>query len=768
MRKPKGKRKKEKRKRSSIRLSYFFLFPFSFFLVVGECRAQLPQIRLDRIFPLGARAGEQVVLDIAGKDLQEAKALHFDRPGFKAELIKPNQFKVTVTGDVPPGTYEVRAVGKFGISGSRLLAVQRGLTEVREVEPNDTLDKAQAVPMNVAINGTSDANGVDYYRFPARKGERVTIDCQAYRLDSLLRASLTVLTADGRELARGRPYFDRFDVLIDFVVPADGNYLVRLHDATYNGDLPYRLVISTRPLLEVAFPPALAPGPSAQVVALGRNFATAPSSTLLRSVANSICLCSCLQIPLSPCHLVTLSPCLFPAPAPSGWEALPCCITPPTDPRAIARLDFSVHLPAPALNARGFQVWPKEVPDALNPLTLLWASAPLTLEREPNDTPQTAQQLTLPTVVCGRFDQPGDVDWYAFTAKAGEKIAVDLYAERLGWPGDPFVVVVDGNGNELETYDDQGNAMDPFSQQSRDPAGVFTVPADGTYQLRVQERYGGGGPRYVYALRVGKAEPDFYPLMFHETTNDASCPVLRRGGTAFYEFCLNRRDGFDGPATVEAEELPRGVSCPPVYVSPQTEFATVVFRAAADAPEWSGPIRLNAWATIGGKRVERAVACAERRFPDGNANNTARACRQVCLAVRAKAAYVLQVPAVKRLLPPGGSLEVKVKAERYWPDFKGAIQVAGWKPPPGFDVTPAEIAADKTETRVKISAGGDVPPGVYSLVLRGEAQIAFQPDPNMADKPIYRVADPALPLTLVVIPFQTLAVPAMTIWPGPR
>jgi hypothetical protein len=695
----------------------------------------LPQIRLDRVFPLGARVGEQVLLDIAGKDLQEAKSLYFDQPRyFKTELIKPNQFKITVAADTPPGTYEVRAVGKFGISGSRLLAVQRGLTEVREVEPNDTPDKAQPVPQNVAINGTSDGNGVDYYRFPARKGQRILLDCYAYRLDSPLRASLTLLTMDGRELARGRPYFDRFDVFIDFVAPADGDYLVRIHDAVYNGDLPYRLVITTRPVLEAAFPPAVAPGRPTQIVALGRNLTSAPS------------------------HL----------PAPAGWGVQPCTVTPPTDPQAVERLAYSVHPPAPALNARGFQVWPKEVPDALNPLTLLWAAAPLTLEREPNDSPTAAQMLTLPTVVCGRFDQPGDVDWYAFTAKANDKIAIDLYAERLGRPGDPFVVVVDANGNELETHDDHGNAMDPFSQQNRDPAGVFTVPADGPYRLRVQERYGGGGPQYVYALRVGKAAPDFYPIVFHETTNDPSCPVLRQGGTAFYEFCLNRRDGFDGPATVEAVELPRGVSCPPVHVSPQTEFTSVVFRAAPDAPEWNGAIRLKAWARINGQRVERAVACAERRLPDGNANNTGRASRQTCLAVRAKATYFLDVPAEKRLLAPGGALEVKVKAQRLWDDFKGGIQVSAWKPPPGFDITAAEIAPDKTETPIKITASGDVPPGVYSIILRGEAQAAFQPDLSMADKPMYRVADPALPLKLVVLPYQALAVPAMNLWPGVR
>ena len=108
-------------------------------------------------------------------------------------------------------THDVRAIGKFGISGARLFAVSRGLVEIREIEPNDTPYKAQAVPLNVAINGTSDGNGDDFFRFPARKGERVTIDCQAFRLDSTMRASMALATADGRVLAQSKPYYARTD-----------------------------------------------------------------------------------------------------------------------------------------------------------------------------------------------------------------------------------------------------------------------------------------------------------------------------------------------------------------------------------------------------------------------------------------------------------------------------------------------------------------------------------------------------------------------------
>src|SRR5262249_36211525 len=150
-------------------------------------------------------------------------------------------------------------------------------------------------------------------------------------------------------------------------------------------------------------------------------------------------------------------------------------------------------------------------------------------------------------------------------------------------------------------------------------------------RMLVQDRYRNGGARFFYALYIGKPEADFYPVVCHETPVDPSCPVLRQGGSAFYELCLNRRD-FSGFVTVEAENLPPGVTCPPEHVSPQTQFANVVFAGAPGAPEWAGAVRLKAWALIGGRRVEREVRCSQRRWAIDNIN-TSRVCREVCLAV---------------------------------------------------------------------------------------------------------------------------------------
>jgi hypothetical protein len=46
----------------------------------------------------------------------------------------------------------------------------------------------------------------------------------------------------------------------------------------------------------------------------------------------------------------------------------------------------------------------------------------------------------------------------------------------------------------------------------------------------------------------------------------------------------------------------------------------------------------------------------------------------------------------------------------------------------------------------------DVPPGEYSVVLRGDAQVPFNRDPAAANRPLVRVADPSTPWAVTVTP----------------
>ena len=112
-----------------------FVSSFLFLLMVlvgqGSLRAQLPVARLLTVFPPGGKVGSQFEVGLTGADLDEANQLHFSHAGITAKqkvvetngLPGANKFLVTIAPGVPPGVYEARVVGRFGISNPRSFVV---------------------------------------------------------------------------------------------------------------------------------------------------------------------------------------------------------------------------------------------------------------------------------------------------------------------------------------------------------------------------------------------------------------------------------------------------------------------------------------------------------------------------------------------------------------------------------------------------------------------------------------------------------------------
>ena len=82
---------------------------------------------------------------------------------------------------------------------------------------------------------------------------------------------MTLSDAAGKEFAQSKPYYGRTDPFLDFIAPVDGAYVLRIHDATFSGGQPYRLIISNRPQIENVFPCAAQPGETVELTVFGRN-----------------------------------------------------------------------------------------------------------------------------------------------------------------------------------------------------------------------------------------------------------------------------------------------------------------------------------------------------------------------------------------------------------------------------------------------------------------------------------------------------------------
>ncbi|MCE9564193.1 MAG: PPC domain-containing protein [Planctomycetes bacterium] len=116
------------------------------------------------------------------------------------------------------------------------------------------------------------------------------------------------------------------------------------------------------------------------------------------------------------------------------------------------------------------------------------------------NVPEKAQPVAVPSVVCGRIEIAENVDYYKFSAKAGQILTFEVFCARLQDKihdlqkhADPLIAVYDTAGKELAAADDGYFA---------DPVLTFTVPADGEYRVAVRDAKYDGDPRWAYALTI--------------------------------------------------------------------------------------------------------------------------------------------------------------------------------------------------------------------------------------------------------------------------
>ncbi len=633
-----------------------------------QAPATLPHPRLASILPAGAKAGTTVDVRLTGADLEQTDRLIFSHPGITAQPVQvpadrvfpqgrkiANSFKITVAADVPAGTNEVRAAGYFGLSNGRRFAVGT-LDERMEKEPNNTIEQAEELAPDTLVNGLTDPQNYDFYRIAAKKGQRYIVDCAALRIDSRAQIVLTLLDGSGAEVQSARATKDR-DPMLDFTSPEDGPVLLRVNDLTFRGgdEHPYRLMASTGPWIDFADPPFLKAGVDNEVTLYGRNL---PGGT--------------------PVEDIKLDG--------RAIEKLKVTIKAPADPSASAIAtdtllrpgDTSVDLMTYRLEGRS------------NPVRLMLMEDAPVREVEPNNKPEESQLVVPPVQIVGRFQVPGDRDGYAFEAKKGDKLWIEVFSARLGVPDDPSLVIqsmsTDDKGQvtvkDIVEADDQpspipamANAMEKrYRAGPEDPAILFTVPADGKFRVMVRDLYSSaqGDPRFYYRLEIRYPKPDFrvmaFPVEAFPTDgkhNPSTCTV-RRGGAERLRIIAYRREGFDGLIRIEPEGLPAGVTARPVLIAPGDTAADLVLQAAADAPGFAGQLKLTAKADLEGKSTMRPVRGAEVLYTVADMQKDPFITRMtdgIALAVdeRFVSPVSVQVPEGPFRMVRGGKLKIPVK-----------------------------------------------------------------------------------------------------------
>jgi hypothetical protein len=112
-----------------------------------------------------------------------------------------------------------------------------------------------------------------------------------------------------------------------------------------------------------------------------------------------------------------------------------------------------------------------------------------------NRTFASAQEIKLPAAVDGTVEALAS-DYFKFAAKAGQRVSIEVVAQRLGSALDPMIRLLDAAGREIAFSDDEPGV-------GGDCRLAFEFAADGVYAVELRDMRNQGGDGHHFRLRMG-------------------------------------------------------------------------------------------------------------------------------------------------------------------------------------------------------------------------------------------------------------------------
>jgi len=599
---------------------------------------------LASVRPLGGQRGTEVVVDLTGARLGDAREVMVYQPGVRAtkvEVVHDTHVRATlaVAADARLGIYDLRLRTATGLSELRTFNVG-ALPERSEVEPNGDFLRPQVLPLNSVVNGLADIEDADYYAVEAKKGDRITAEVEGIRLGVTM-FDPYVAILDGRrfELASSDDAALTFqDGVASVVAPADGTYVVLVRESAYAGNAAcvYRLHVGTFPR------------PTATVPAGGR----AGETLSVRWVGDVL-------------GEVTTRETLPPAPLRAyGVTA--------SDARGVAP------------HANAFRVSP-------------FGNV---MEVEPNDARAQATPFAFPAALNGVIGRPGDVDHFAFRAAKGQALDLKVYARQLRSPLDSVAEVGEIKGGALVGNDDATGGPDSALR--------FIAPADGEYAFWIYDQLRKGGDDYFYRVEVTPVTPRLSLSVPGESPlrgGVTSAAVVPRGNRQAVLVNATRWE-FGGDLRLDVHGLPPGVRFEADTMAAGVATIPVLFTAEADASP-AGSFATVAGRPTDEKVVAPCEFSQTNDLVVGQNNLAvwARGVEALAVAVAEEAPFAVELVEPKVPLVRGGSMGLKAVVRRK-PGFTAAVDVALPWNPPGLGSGGVTVPENQDEAVLPVNADG--------------------------------------------------------------
>ncbi|MFT4589458.1 MAG: hypothetical protein ACI9VS_001696 [Candidatus Binatia bacterium] len=334
------------------------------------------------------------------------------------------------------------------------------------------------------------------------------------------------------------------------------------------------------------------------------------------------------------------------------------------------------------------------------------------LEAEPNNNAGEATKTAaaLPLAFNGIIASAGDIDFFRFNAVKGQRFDVRCVARGIRSPLDPVMTLHNAAGGQIAGNDDSGG-LDSFIS--------WTAPADGEHLVAVRDHLGKGGADYVYRVEFTPVSPSLTLGIpeYARASQERNSVVVPRGNR-FATLIRVGRSNFGGDVALEAPELPVGVKMSADVIAGNVNETPVVFEAAADAP-----IAAKLAPLVGRQAQNKDINGGFKQTLDliyGQPNNTVyyrETVDRVAVAVTEEAPFKISIVKPKVPLVQGGSMTLKVTAERK-EGFKAPIKLRMlWNPPGVGSQNEVTLGEGQTEASYTLNANGNAALRVWKIAI---------------------------------------------------
>jgi hypothetical protein len=638
---------------------------FMFFALAFAQSLQGVEPLISSLLPRGGMKESVQEVVIRGQRLDKATEFFFYSEGIKVSKIVEEKSTVlkasfSISDKAAFGQHKLRIRTNEGLSNLYTFWVGP-FPNVQEKEPNSGFDEAQGIPINSTVNGVILNEDVDYFEINATKGQRISVEIEAIRLSGPLFDPYVALLDDKRfELATS----DDSELLLQdstlsVIAPGDGVYRIEVRDSSYKGasSYQYRLHVGNFPRPLVVFPAGGEAGKTQEFTFLGDAKGTFKAK---------------ITLPAKPIDN-----------------------------------EFAYHHRESNLSSP-------------SPNRIRVSSFPSVRETEPNQNRKvaTVTELSLPLAFDGIIQEDGDIDYFRFHAKKGQRYYIRAMARAVASPLDPVLNLYDGEGKSLVGNDDSSNGPDSLL--------TYTFPKDGEYLLRITDHLSKGSPRHVYRIESHRLTPEVaasIPMFRNRDTQTRQMLPIARGNSVATALNISRKS-FRGDLEFIAQNLPAGVTMEAPVVHESFTSAPILFRAAPDAPLANSLIdlRLKYENTEKKQLVEGSFAHKVSLVYGAPNNRTYYETKVNRLAVGVVDSLPFKVKLHQPVTPivKNGSQNLKVEIIRD-ANFTKAVTVRILTRPPGIGAKSSlSIATGKSIGYYPLTANGAAAVGVWKIGVQAE------------------------------------------------